>query len=160
MWVCSGAQDPESERFSSMWESVARRLAAADLASWEVWVVCLRCLVFRTVTGGRRLYSLHVRLMWANRRKQEGSFIFSVCVCLSDAYVVEVKELYNTWKKSSISISVAVTLLFFFFFYTLLFFSTVTLQSMYALGIYWHYTLMFEMLFAFAHDIQFSMQLL
>ncbi len=29
---------------------------------------------------------------------------------------------------------------------------------MYALGIYWHYTL-FEMLFAFAHDIQFSMQL-
>ncbi len=30
---------------------------------------------------------------------------------------------------------------------------------MYALGIYWHYTL-FEMLFAFAYDIHFSMQLL
>lgn len=88
--------------------------------------------------------------------------LFLVCVCLSDAqnrqrHVVEVEELYNTWKKPSISISVAVTLLFFFL--CTLFFPTVTLQPMYALGIYWHYTL-FEMLFAFAHDIHFSMQLL
>lgn len=57
LWVCSGAQDSESERFSSLWEYVARRLAADDLASWEVWEVCLHCLVFWMVTGGRRLYS-------------------------------------------------------------------------------------------------------
>lgn len=94
---------------------VARRLSAADLASWEVWEVCLHCLVFWMVTGGRRLYSLHVRLMWANGRKQEGSFIFSVFEWCSNGqrHAVEVKELYNTLKKTSISISAAVTLPFF-----------------------------------------------
>lgn len=45
-WVCSGGQDSESGSFASLWESVARRLAVAYLASWEVWEVLLHCLVF------------------------------------------------------------------------------------------------------------------
>ncbi len=115
------------------------------------------CSGWSRVDGG---FTLHVRLMWANGRKQEGSFIFSVCVfewCSNrQRHVVEVEELYNTWKKHPLA---SLWQLLYFFFLCTLFFPTVTLQPMYAFGIYWHYTL-FEMLFAFAHDIHFSMQLL
>jgi len=103
-WVCSGGQDSESGSFASLWEYVARRLAVAYLASWEVWgPPSLPCVLWSRVDGSfTHCRFRFMRLMWANGRKQE-SFIFSVCVCLihKSRNVVEVKEVYNALKKLS-----------------------------------------------------------
>jgi len=51
-WVCSGGQDSESGSFASLWEYVARRLAVAYLASWEVWgPPSLPCVLWSRVDG-------------------------------------------------------------------------------------------------------------